>query len=65
MAAKAPGGVVRWVEAKNAYIQTASRYVAANRGFHQNIGRIFKKYFSKVEGTRGYYVLNDSICHEE
>lgn len=29
--------------------------------YHTNIGHIFRKYFTKVEGARGYYVLNEAI----
>ena len=28
--------------------------------YHANIGHIFRKYFTRVEGVRGYYVLKQA-----
>lgn len=60
-ARKQPGGVIRWCEADGIY-RKESPNSRRGQGYQQNIGRIFDRYFTKVEGLRGFYVLDESIA---
>ena len=62
-----PGGVMRWGEAEMLYRSasySARREYSMNssrrsKHFHMSLQRILRKYFTKVEGIRGFYVLNE------
>jgi len=60
-ASSRPGGVIRWNEARDIYIKNseAAKHDEQNgeTHYHLNIRWIFRKYFLKVEGVRGFYVL--------
>ena len=59
-AQKAPGGVIRWGEAQHIYERECPTALRSYIGM--NISRILKANFTKVEGTRGFYVMNHLIC---
>ena len=51
-----PGGVIRWHEAMSIYARESPRSYRPSRPLSLN--KVLKRNFSKVEGTRGYYVLS-------
>ena len=61
MASSQPGGVIRWRDAQAVYLRESESARRDNRrgsyNFHMNMKRIFKRYFKKVEGVNGFYVL--------
>lgn len=73
LAQASPGGLIRWHEARDVYLQeseaarrdekTAMRKGGrnGNRNYHMNLQRILKGSFTKVQGTDGYWVLKHSI----
>ncbi len=76
VAQKAPGGVIRWKEARDAYLKhsaAAKRDEAkanrkASKGsrngncqYHIALKRVLDRHFSKVQGTDGFYVLDHLI----
>lgn len=75
-----PGGIIRWHEAEDEYCSASSvarhermqynslrsrghKYPSAH--YHSSVGRVLKKYFLKVEGTKGFYVLKESITEND
>lgn len=59
-------GIVKWSEVDKIYCsKSTSKKLQYYRGRHMNIGRIFNKYFVKVEGVRGYWMLEESIVGED
>lgn len=69
-ARRQPGGVIRWREARGRYLNASMAARAdVRRGgpyhFHMALGKVLHRYFTKVEGTDGYYVLNESIVGED
>ena len=68
LARNSPGGVIRWCEGQAEYVKAAKFNRdwprSMQTGYKQNLLRILKRYFDKVEGTRGYYVLRESIPQE-
>lgn len=65
MARSAPGGVIRWRDARAEYIKgsPSARKELQSRTtrFHMGIKRVLDRHFTRVEGTDGYYVLTESI----
>lgn len=61
----APGNVIRWNEAESLYRAWSNaakaNFVRGATQHHQNVSRILKRHFVRVEGASGYYVLKDSI----
>jgi hypothetical protein len=68
-AADQPGGVIRWREAASIYVQLSPAAKMQERKgwthYHQNVAKIMRKYFTRVEGTVGYYVLNCMLEGED
>lgn len=64
-----PGGVVRWREVTYVYRQHSAAAVRdRSRGethYHMNVANILRKYFTRVEGVAGYYVLNEAMVGED
>jgi len=64
-----PGGVIRWRDATYVYRQhSAAATRDRSRGethYHMNVGHILRKYFTKVDGVPGYYVLSETIVGED
>lgn len=60
-AQQAPGGVIRWCEAENIYRQESDQW-RRGKAFMQNVSRILKTHFTKVDGIRGFYVLDHMIA---
>lgn len=61
MAQKAPGGVIRWYEARDQYLkgsEAARRDERkGQRNYHMSLKQSLDRNFLKVEGTDGFYVL--------
>lgn len=61
-----PGGVISWSEACGKYreLSSAARHDRVGH-FHMNVGNIFQRYFVKVQGARGLYVLKELLQGED
>jgi len=59
-----PGGVIRWSEAQRVYRQHTS---GDRDGYHFNmrVTRVLRQHFTKVEGVRGFYMLDSMLVPEE
>lgn len=53
-----PGGVIRWSEAFAVYGEHSK---GLQSYWGMNLSRVFDRYFTKVEGVRGHYVLDSMI----
>ena len=68
LARTAPGGVVRWREARDEYVlgsEAAQRNERrGHKNFHMSLKRVLDRYFYKVDGTEGFYVLKSTIFND-
>jgi hypothetical protein len=66
MALKAPGGVIRWYEARDAYLEGSESARRNERkgeqNYHMSLKQTLDRNFLKVGGTDGYYVLYQMTC---
>lgn len=65
LARNSPGGVIRWCEAQRTYLEHShfnNKWPKKMQsGFKMNVKRILDRHFKKVEGTKGYYVLSETV----
>lgn len=73
LAQAAPGGVIRWYEARDAYLsesEAARRDERramrkgnrnGNRAYHMSLQRVLDRHFTSVGGVKGFYVLDHMI----
>jgi hypothetical protein len=66
MAQRAPGGVIRWHEARDEYLkgsESARRNERkGERNYHMTLKQCLDRNFLKVQGTDGFYVLYHMTC---
>jgi hypothetical protein len=64
-AQSAPGGIIRWREANDIYLDEseAARRDRRNKrnNYHMSLKKVLKTHFEKVQGTDGFYVLKSRI----
>lgn len=64
-----PGGVLRWREANGEYLRASfAARVNKSRGetnYKMGLGNILQRYFVKVEGIKGFYVLKEMLEGED
>jgi hypothetical protein len=55
-ATRQPGGIIRWSEAESWYQEVAPQRTHW-AGWKMNLSRLLKRYFVRVGGVRGHYML--------
>lgn len=79
-ARQAPGGLIRWHEARDIYLQESAaarederQASQVNRradrkqggcGYHMGLSRLLKRNFYRVDGVNGYYVLKSTVYND-